>query len=739
MKTKLLLLILFISSITYAQVPGDYQLRYDFTGGSLQNLGSSGANLVRTSGSGTISQTDHYGTNNNAIRVNGDEYSGGSLAATNNLTISFWMKGGGPDGTSQRILQLIDSSGSGVYIENVNGDRLKIHIEIGTTVLTTTDVRSDVYDGEWHNITLTVQLNGYYYSNLYVDGAAVSTTSSLNLASGPDFINSSAQFKITPISSLKFYDSIDDISIFSRALSASEVFALYNQSENTGSNLSRYYVDHTATGSGDGSSWANAFVGLQQALVNAGSDDEIWIASGTYKPAVASRSTYFHITQPNLSIYGGFAGTETSIEDRVLGANETKLSGDLLGNDVNVTGFVNNYGNTTRNGDNSYRIIAIQAAGENLLLDGLTISDAHTNVDGTTIGGAIYKDDAVNNLTLVNCIIKDNVSRNFSAGISAEFDLANTISTRGSLVVDRCQFVNNMSRGGSGMYSIIRGNTYVDYIITNSVFDKNITSDLSSALKAVSGSSMWLRSAGAGSDASIRIYNNTYVNNIDNGTQYATDDSFRSTLAIAKNGTFSNNIVGSVANCIFWNNTGESGLTRAISDLWENPIASLKVYYSLDPLNFVEGSITSSIATETTSPLFVDISNGDYSLTANSPAVNTGGNSYTLGAMDLLGNQRVYSANVDMGAYEYDTVSLGVNDFSIAENEVKLYPNPTTTVLNIKMTSSLKQATVYSVLGRKVLETTSKTIQTSNLKTGLYLIKIEDENGSISTKRFIKQ
>ncbi|WP_458628943.1 LamG-like jellyroll fold domain-containing protein [Winogradskyella sp. PC D3.3] len=180
MKAKLLLLILFISSITYAQVPGDYQLRYDFTGGSLQNLGSSGANLVRTSGSGTISQTDHYGTNNNAIRVNGDEYSGGSLAATNNLTISFWMKGGGPDGTSQRILQLIDSSGSGVYIENVNGDRLKIHIEIGTTVLTTTDVRSDIYDGEWHNITLTVQLNGYYYyySNLYVDGAAVSTTSS---------------------------------------------------------------------------------------------------------------------------------------------------------------------------------------------------------------------------------------------------------------------------------------------------------------------------------------------------------------------------------------------------------------------------------------------------------------------------------------------------------------------------------------------------------------------------------
>ncbi|WP_458628944.1 T9SS type A sorting domain-containing protein [Winogradskyella sp. PC D3.3] len=551
-------------------------------------------------------------------------------------------------------------------------------------------------------------------------------------------INSSAQFKITPISSLKFYDSIDDISIFSRALSASEVFALYNQSENTGSNLSRYYVDHTATGSGDGSSWANAFVGLQQALVNAGSDDEIWIASGTYKPAVASRSTYFQIVHPNLSIYGGFAGTETSIEDRVLGANETKLSGDLLGNDVNVAGFVNNYANTTRNSDNSYRIIAIQATGENLLLDGLTISDAHTNVDGTTIGGAIYKNDAVNNLTLVNCIIKDNVSRNFSAGIYADFNLGNATSVRGSLVLDRCQFINNMSRGGSGMYSIIRENTDIDIRITNSVFENNITSDLSGTLKAVSGSSMWLRSAGANSDADISIYNNTYVNNIDSGTEYATDDNFRATLAIAKNGTFSNNIVANVANCIFWNNTGESGLTRAISDLWENPITSLNVYNSLDALNFVEGSITNSVNTVTTSPLFVNTSNGDYNLTASSPAVNTGDNTYIFGAMDLLGNQRVYTTTVDMGAYEYGS-TLGINDFSIAENQVKLYPNPAASVLNIEMTQDFKQATIYSVLGKEVLSTQNKNMNISGLSNGVFLIKIEDENGNVSTKRFIKQ
>ncbi|WP_452218538.1 T9SS type A sorting domain-containing protein [Lacinutrix undariae] len=105
---------------------------------------------------------------------------------------------------------------------------------------------------------------------------------------------------------------------------------------------------------------------------------------------------------------------------------------------------------------------------------------------------------------------------------------------------------------------------------------------------------------------------------------------------------------------------------------------------------------------------------------------------------DVAYSNANWSASIDATAsYSTDCTALSVNDFT--RNEVALYPNPTTSVLNIKMTSNLKQATIYSVLGRNVLETTSKTIQTSNLKTGLYLIKIEDENGNVSTKRFMKQ
>jgi len=97
----------------------------------------------------------------------------------------------------------------------------------------------------------------------------------------------------------------------------------------------------------------------------------------------------------------------------------------------------------------------------------------------------------------------------------------------------------------------------------------------------------------------------------------------------------------------------------------------------------------------------------------------------------------VFNIAVDMGGYEYGS-TLSIDDFGLTENDVKIYPNPTTSVLNIRMKTVLKQATIYSVLGAKVLQTQSSVINTSNLKMGMYLIQIQDENGQITTKRFIK-
>ena len=89
------------------------------------------------------------------------------------------------------------------------------------------------------------------------------------------------------------------------------------------------YVDADATGDNDGSTWANAFDDLTVALDSAAAGSELWIAAGTY---VTPDSASFFIER-ELSLYGGFDGTETDRAAANPTANVTILSGDVMGND----------------------------------------------------------------------------------------------------------------------------------------------------------------------------------------------------------------------------------------------------------------------------------------------------------------------------------------------------------------------------------------------------------------------
>ena len=91
--------------------------------------------------------------------------------------------------------------------------------------------------------------------------------------------------------------------------------------------------------SGDGSSWANAYGDLQDALDDADPNDEIWVAAGTYKPTsdygldIGDRGKHFRMKN-RVAIYGGFPNTgDPGMEDRDPNNYETILSGDLTGND----------------------------------------------------------------------------------------------------------------------------------------------------------------------------------------------------------------------------------------------------------------------------------------------------------------------------------------------------------------------------------------------------------------------
>lgn len=137
-------------------------------------------------------------------------------------------------------------------------------------------------------------------------------------------------------------------------------------------------------------------------------------------------------------------------------------------------------------------------------------------------------------------------------------------------------------------------------------------------------------------------------------------------------------------------------------------------------------------------PLFTNATSNDFTLQMGSPAIDSGNNSYVSVTEDLLGNQRIYNTTVDRGAYEYGSSVLSNEDF-LNENTFVIYPNPVQNELNIQSNFEIRSIEIYSLDGKLVLQSTQNILNVQSLESGIYLMKIENNKGGISTKKFIKE
>ena len=83
------------------------------------------------------------------------------------------------------------------------------------------------------------------------------------------------------------------------------------------------------------------------------------------------------------------------------------------------------------------------------------------------------------------------------------------------------------------------------------------------------------------------------------------------------------------------------------------------------------------------------------------------------------------------------------NILGISENEIsdyQIYPNPTSGKLNIESKLPISQISVFNLLGQRI-ETTrdNNQIDLSKADAGVYLLKIEDENGNSQTHKILKE
>ncbi|PWH17208.1 MAG: hypothetical protein DDG60_02900, partial [Anaerolineae bacterium] len=160
----------------------------------------------------------------------------------------------------------------------------------------------------------------------------------------------------------------------------------------------RYYV--RASGGNDsnnGLSWAQAFRTLQAALTVANNGDEVWVARGVYYPdeggvyPPGSRLATFTL-EDGVTIYGGFAGSETLLSQRNLAANPTILSGDVDNNDANTDGNFIADATSDIVGSNAYHVVTTSGNATTAILDGfiLTAGQANENTDPHNKGGGVY-------------------------------------------------------------------------------------------------------------------------------------------------------------------------------------------------------------------------------------------------------------------------------------------------------------------------------------------------------------
>jgi len=207
------------------------------------------------------------------------------------------------------------------------------------------------------------------------------------------------------------------------------------------------YVDADATGANDGSSWADAFDDLAIAVdAIEGTDvDEVRVAQGVYRPPTWSRTEHFWLLN-GVTIKGGYAGYgEPDPNARDIDKYKTILSGDLLGNDREVSDPCDLLDDPFR-ADNCYHVVSSVGNDATAVLDGFIIRGGNANGPYSRdhdIGGGM-RNAHNSNPTLINCTFLEN---------SAEW--GGGMYNAGSPVLTECTFRVNSARYGGGMYNVL--------------------------------------------------------------------------------------------------------------------------------------------------------------------------------------------------------------------------------------------------------------------------------------------
>ena len=458
------------------------------------------------------------------------------------------------------------------------------------------------------------------------------------------------------------------------------------------------YVTVTGAGTQSGDSWANATSSIDEAQTLAQTYDAVvWVAAGTYYGDTTSNA---FTMRDGVSVYGGFVGNEPAnydLSQRDFETNTTILDGQNarrvlyqpyeFNNRAEWNGFTIRNGQTSGSGAGAY----LQ---RNAMLSQCRV-EGNTSTNGS--GGGVY----CNNATVDHCEIVNNSCRNSGGGVYAssselsdcriESNTATTSSGGGvyaiSSTIANCYITDNQSVGNGGgawsyntqfTYCNIFGNnttgsgggvyshysTHIIYpqvdptIISCCQIHGNQSGNSGGGIRMGYNNDKVLNSlvcnntsgnAGGGINGNGKLVNTTVVCNLSNGN----------------GGGLAGDI--DLKNCIVWGNKRYGVIDNVSGNSVSCSYSAIEGGF-IGEGNFILGEANSGaenspcFANPTTGPGAVN-DNGDWHLLPQSICINGGDpNTSILSETDLDGLPRLQQSRVDMGCYEYQNVTMPIED-----------------------------------------------------------------------------
>jgi len=441
-------------------------------------------------------------------------------------------------------------------------------------------------------------------------------------------------------------------------------------------------VIHVRPGGNDASSgadWASAKATVMGAIAAAQSLDEIWVATGFYYEHVHNRLVGGQAV--DVALYGGFAGWETSREQRDWNANPTVLHGSNSGTVVAITGAA---GRQTRidgfyiTGGNSSG-----GGGVSILASAPVIANNTIRLNLTTGAGAGILCYGFEPLSNLHPLITHNViSENFSHDVEGDGGGIGCIGSSPEISHNLIAG-NRASENGGGIVCWAAGDEGLplsssplvanNWIVGNSANILDGGSDQNYGGGAIFASATDVTGQPIGATSEPVIVNNVIAANgawkggglaLVNSTAGAATVVNNTIVANSGAGALWENTAPTLANNLVAYNSiglsivpvGNTAATLEANNVWGNELHHHDADYVLvDDATGTAGNISQD-------PLLANHAMRDFHLQPGSPCIDAGSAAHVVAPWpDLDQQSRVLGGGVDIGADESDGTSWTVS------------------------------------------------------------------------------